>query len=148
MYNTDMNSSLSAEGERGLSMMSLVRAGHALEDRMETALASAGLSTAKLTVLTELVNANQPLSLSELANRVSCVRSNMTQLVDRLESDGLVARVDDPSDRRAVRAAITDEGRQRQAAGAAQVSKLEAEFADALAGEDRAALARILREIG
>lgn len=129
-------------------MMSIVRAAHALEDRIEAALAGAGLSSPKLTVLTELVKADKPLPLSELANRVSCVRSNMTQLVDRLEADGLVARVDDPEDRRAVRAAITDEGRRRQAVGDSEISRLEAEFADALTGEDQSALARVLRQIG
>ena len=34
----------------------------------------------------------------------------MTQLVDRLEADGLVRRVADPTDRRSVKAEITDEG--------------------------------------
>ena len=129
-------------------MMSIVRAAHALEDRIEAALADAGLSSPKLTVLTELVKANKPLSLSELANRVSCVRSNMTQLVDRLEADGLVARVDDPEDRRAVRAAITEEGRKRQAAGATEIARLEADFADAITGHDQTMLARVLQQIG
>lgn len=146
-----MNSSVGEDTDSGpsaVSMMSIVRAAHALEDRIEAALASAGLSSPKLTVLTELVKADKPLSLSELANRVSCVRSNMTQLVDRLEADGLVARVDDPEDRRAVRAAITDEGRKRQVAGSTEISRLEAEFAGTLTGQDRSALARVLRQIG
>lgn len=129
-------------------MMAVVRAAHMLEDRVETALATAGLSGAKLTVLSELVKAGEPLSLSELASRVSCVRSNMTQLVDRLEADGLVSRVDDPQDRRSVRAALTDEGRARQAAGAAEVARLEAEFASTLSRDDQAALARALEAIG
>ena len=75
----------------------------------------------KYSVLSELVTAGQALSLSELASRLSCVRSNMTQLVDRLESDGLVKRVSDPHDRRAVKAAITDEGRSRCEAGSLEL---------------------------
>jgi len=38
------------------------------------------------------------------------VRSNITQLVDRLEKDGLVRRRSDPDDRRSVRAALTPAG--------------------------------------
>jgi DNA-binding MarR family transcriptional regulator len=45
------------------------------------------------------------------------VRSNITQLVDRLEADGLVKRIDDPADRRAVRAEVTRLGRERHDAG-------------------------------
>src|SRR4051812_41696848 len=81
-------------------IFSLIGAAHALEDRLEDALGSVGLSSAKYAVLNELVGAGQPLALSELASRLSCVRSNMTQLVDRLEGDGLVQRVQCPSDRR------------------------------------------------
>ena len=49
----------------------------------------------------------RPISLSELAEKLTCVRSNVTQLVDRLEADGLAKRADDPADRRAVRAKVT-----------------------------------------
>ena len=84
------------------------------------------------------------MSLGELASRLSCVRSNMTQLVDRLEAEGLARRVDDPEDRRGVKAEITALGRQRQAAGADEVAKLDAEFAANSAIEDRAAFERLL----
>src|SRR5690606_35214717 len=72
-------------------------------------------SLARFGVLDQLVRAGDPLPLSELASRLSCVRSNVTQLVDRLEVDGLVRRVDDPADRRSIRAALTAIGRQRHA---------------------------------
>ena len=98
----------------------------------------------KYSVISELVSAGEPLSLSDLATRLSCVKSNMTQLVDRLEADGLVSRVDDPNDRRAVKAAITDEGRKRQAAGAERSSDCTGSSRRALRTEDRAALSRLL----
>lgn len=128
-------------------MYSLLHAAHALEERWEAALAEAGLSGPKFGVLTHIVEAGEPLSLSECAAKMTCVRSNMTQLVDRLEADGLVARVEDPADRRAVRAAITPLGMQRQAAGAQQVAKVRAEFAKSLSGIDQAALKRVLSAI-
>lgn len=130
------------EGEP--SIFSLLHAAHALEDRLEAALEGVGLSVPKYGVLTELVASNAPVSLGELASRLSCVRSNMTQLVDRLEADGLVKRVDCPTDRRSVNAAITDVGRERQAAGVAVVNRLHADFATQVGASDRAALERML----
>ena len=129
-------------------MFSLLGAAHALEDRIEQQLGQVGLSMSKLGVLTQLVEAGEPLALSELAARLSCVRSNMTQLVDRLEADGLVRRVDDPADRRSVLAAVTRLGEERQVAGAQELAKVREEFTAALPVADRAALARALAALG
>jgi DNA-binding MarR family transcriptional regulator len=64
---------------------------------------------------------------------MTCVRSNITQLVDRLEADGLVRRVDHPSDRRGVMAApLTPLGVERQAAGAKLVDEVKRQFAKTL----------------
>src|ERR1041384_8223220 len=104
------------------SIFSLLHAAHALEAKVESALERAQLSSPKFAMLTELVENDKPLSLSELAAKLSCVRSNMTQLVDRLEAEGLVRRVQCPNDRRSVKAEITEEGRARQAAGAAEIA--------------------------
>ena len=125
-------------------MLSLLAAAHAIEARLEQGLATVGLSPAKHAVLSQLAQAGEPLTLSELASRVCCVRSNMTQLVDRLEAEGLVRRIDDSGDRRIVRAAITPLGEEREAAGANQVRQIQGEFAAALGTSDRAALVRAL----
>jgi len=125
-------------------MLSLLAAAHAIEARLEQGLATVGLSPAKHAVMSQLAQAGEPLTLGELAARVCCVRSNMTQLVDRLEAEGLVRRVDDPGDRRIVRAALTSLGEEREAAGANQVRQIQSEFAAALSDGDRAALERVL----
>jgi len=75
------------------------------------------------------------------------VRSNITQLVDRLEADGLVRRVEDPKDRRSVRATLTPLGRERQAAGARCVRDVQREMAERLAGTDGGALERALERL-
>ena len=142
MYHSAMNDRAGKAPDT--TIFSLLHAAHALEDRVETALQNAGLSTPKYSVLSALVAAGEPLSLSELANRLSCVRSNMTQLVDRLESEELVRRVDDPKDRRIVKASITDAGRERQEAGAERIEQLHQDFAASVKEEDRAALGRLL----
>ena len=146
MNNTGGDAAATVEGQ-GASIWAVLHAAHTLENKVEEALGVAGLSTPKYSVLNALVETGEALSLSDLAARLSCVRSNMTQLVDRLESEGLVRRVSDPHDRRAVRAAITDEGRGRYEAGAAELEKLHREFAAGVSSEDRAALVRLLSAI-
>jgi DNA-binding MarR family transcriptional regulator len=124
-------------------MWSLIHAAQAMERRVDAALEVVELSSPKFTVLSILVDAPEPLTLSELATKASCVRSNMTQLVDRLEADGLVRRVDDPRDRRSVRAELTTLGRDRQAAGARQMETVREQFAGLLPDDvDLAALCR------
>jgi DNA-binding MarR family transcriptional regulator len=130
------------------TIAALLHAAHALEDRLETALSRAGLSSPKFSILGELVKAGTPLPLSELASRLSCVRSNITQLVDRMETDGLVRRVDCPTDRRSVKAEITDEGRARYGSGAIEVSRVEDAFRASMSTTDRAALGRMLSALG
>ncbi len=128
-------------------MYSLMHAAGAIERRLEDALGQVGLSMPKFGALTHLVRAGGPISLSECAEKMTCVRSNITQLVDRLEADGLVRRVDDPGDRRGVKAVLTPLGIERQAAGAKLVEQVQKDFAKSLAGIDRATLARALDAI-
>jgi DNA-binding MarR family transcriptional regulator len=122
----------------------LVHAGHRVEARLEEALAGVKLSGAKHAALSFLVNQDKPISLSELAEKLTCVRSNVTQLVDRLEADGLVKRIDDPADRRAVRAEVTRLGRERHAAGAKVVNAVLQDVAKELAAVDPQVLKRVL----
>ena len=125
-------------------MLVLLEAAQSIQDRLEGVLDEVGLSSAKYQALDALVTAHEPLTLSELAGRLKCVRSNITQLVDRLEADGLVKRVNDPSDRRAVRAVVTDLGADRRAAGAEAIGKLQSELASRVAPADRALFLRVL----
>jgi len=128
-------------------MWSLLEAAGAVEARIEGALAEVGLSGAKLAALTQLVEAGEPISLGELAAQCACVRSNITQLVDRLESEKLVKRMDDPQDRRSLRAAITPLGRERQALGAKKIEAVRRQLAGALKAIDADALQRALADL-
>lgn len=129
-------------------MFSLLHAAHATADRLESGLAAVGSSLAKHGVLTTLVEVGEPVALSELASCQGCVRSNITQLVDRLEADGLVRRVDDPQDRRSVRAALTPAGKRRQTEGAAEIARVAAALSALLSASDRKVLDRLFRAIG
>jgi len=126
---------------------SLIHAAHSIEGHFEKGLATVNLSGPKFAALSVLVAQEQPLSLGALAEKLTCVRSNITQLVDRLEADGLVKRADDPSDRRGVRAEVTKLGRERHAAGLKVVNKVHEEVAKQLSAVDQGALKRALDTI-
>lgn len=128
-------------------LLRLLGAAQRAEGRVEGALAGIGLSLAKLSVLNHLVQSSEPLPLGQLAGRLSCVKSNMTQLVDRLESEGLVVRVDDPADRRSVRASITEEGRRRHADGTRILEQQEIHLVEAFRGDERGQLAGLLERL-
>jgi len=126
----------------------VIGAAHEVEGRLEGALGAIGLSLAKLNVLKALAGTDEPLPLSHLADRCCCVRSNITQLVDRLEAERLVERLPDPADRRSVRAALTPAGRERHAEAARIVGETESQVFAGLGEEDRQALARLLGRLG
>jgi DNA-binding MarR family transcriptional regulator len=125
----------------------LLSASGRVAERLEAALEPLGLSLAKFGALSKLVAAEEPLPLSTLAERCACVRSNITQLVDRLEADGLVSRADDPHDRRSIRAALTDEGRRRQAAGLRAVERAERDLLAHLPKPKQDSLVELLRSL-
>ena len=122
----------------------LLEAGRLQFARLEDALKAVGLSPAKYSVLSQLADAGEPVPLRQLAQGQECVASNMTTLVDRLEADGLVRRLDDPADRRSKRAELTELGREKAVAGAEVVSEVETAFAESLGPTERLALEKFL----
>jgi len=125
----------------------LLDAARAVEARAEGTLGEIGLSLAKLGALRHLVLASEPLTLSQLAERHCCGKSNVTQLVDRLEADGLVARESDPDDRRTVRAAVTAAGRAAYERASVLLAEHERSIDAQLGSGPRADLARGLRAL-
>jgi DNA-binding MarR family transcriptional regulator len=71
----------------------------------------------------------------------------MTQLVDRLEAEKLVERVNDPADRRSVRAALTTAGSERQAEGVEILRRAESEAFAPLSAADRMELSRLVQQL-
>jgi DNA-binding MarR family transcriptional regulator len=139
-----MNKSTS---DRALALRFL-DAAQQVQAEFEAAMAEVGLSRAKFGVLAQLARAGGPVPLGELAAGQGCVRSNITQLADRMEADGLVRRVADAEDRRSVRAVLTALGEERHALGRRQVARFTRRFHGALSVADRAALERVLEQIG
>jgi DNA-binding MarR family transcriptional regulator len=115
---------------------------------VESKLDAASLSLAKLAALSALVEAGDSLPLGQLAERLACVKSNITQLVDRLEADGLVARQLDPDDRRTRLAVVTATGRKAYEVGTDIRRRTERELFAALTREEADQLAGLMKKLG
>ena len=107
-----------------------------------------GLSGAKLAALKALSDAGESLPLSQLAGRLACVKSNITQLVDRLEADGLVARKLDPKDRRTKLAALTSAGRKAVKEGTQALEAAERDVLSRLTHDEAHQLSALLVKMG
>ena len=59
-----------------------------------------------------LIQPDQPIPMGRLAETLACDASNVTGLVDRLESRGLIVRQPSPADRRVKVLALTPTGAQ------------------------------------
>src|SRR5882762_11296509 len=119
-----------------------------VEARLEAVLIPLGLSLAKVALLEHLAKAQEPLALSQLATYQHCVRSNITQLVDRLEKDGLVRRRPDRGDRRSVRAELTPAGVRAHAQGVRALTDAQRAIMSALSVRDAASLKSALETLG
>ncbi|MEU7577335.1 MarR family transcriptional regulator [Streptomyces sp. NPDC041068] len=97
-----------------------------------------------LSVLDTLAFGGSPQRLTELTRTEQVTQPGMTQLVTRLERDGLVERRPDPSDGRAVLVHITDAGRAIGRARHADRTRHLEPLIEQLTPEQRTALANAL----
>src|SRR5437773_10256855 len=82
----------------------LLRLARVLERGLEATFASFGLSRWSFDVLATLRRSGPPYRLSptQLFQAMMVTSGTMTNRIDRLEQEGLVARFDDPDDRRGI----------------------------------------------
>jgi len=94
-----------------------------------------------------VLNHHGAIRLSDLSGRLHIAPRSATEVVDALESRGLVERRPDPSDRRATLADLTEHGTTvLRGIRAARGTEAERVF-DRLSPADRDHLARILRQL-
>jgi DNA-binding MarR family transcriptional regulator len=128
-------------------LFDLLRTAGSVESFVEARLATVGLSLPKLAALNRLVEAGESLPLGQLAERLACVKSNVTQLVDRLEAEGFVSRTADPGDGRSRRAVITAAGRKVYEQGSKIRQDAEQEIFGSLSEQESSALADIIAKL-
>ncbi|AKA06980.1 MarR family transcriptional regulator [Streptomyces noursei ZPM] len=78
-----------------------------IADHVRRRAATLGLTAPQATALRELAG---PLTMRELAERMSCEPSNATFVVDKLEKQQLIERRPHPTDRRAKQLVLTPQG--------------------------------------
>ena len=132
---------------RGTGVLALLSAAGAVESYVESRLSAVGLSLPKLAALDRLMQAGGSLPLGQLAERLACVKSNVTQLVDRLDADGLVTREPDPNDGRSRLAVITDAGRAAHDRGTLAHREAEHHLFSTLSPDEAARLAEIVEKL-
>jgi DNA-binding MarR family transcriptional regulator len=73
-------------------------------------LAPLGLTPAQERALRMITRSDEPLRMTDLADRLGIVPRSVTTVIDALEEAGLVRREIDPHNRRAIRLHLTDQG--------------------------------------
>ncbi len=96
------------------AVTSIARAHQIVLQRIDTVLRPLDLTFARYEILTLLSFTRQgSLPMTKMGALLQVHPTSVTSAVDRLEGQGLVERLPHPSDRRAVLASITSEGRAR-----------------------------------
>ncbi len=91
------------------SMIHLLRTYNEMHDLLSDLLAPFALTLGKYNLLIVLYSTTEHhLPMSEIGDRMSVTRTNITKLVDMLEQEGLVRRVSVPTDRRVTLAKLTE----------------------------------------
>ncbi len=125
----------------------LLAAGHQVRIAVDEALrASVGLTLRRFKVLQLLADIG-PCRLRDLADAVAVVPRTMTEMVNGLESDGLVARRSHPNDRRAVLLALTPAGREALTVGRRRRAETVADFTRHFTAAQRTQLIELLASI-
>ena len=94
------------------AVTSIMRAQQIVQARVDAALRPLDLTFARYEALVLLsFSRNGALPLGKMGDRLMLHPTSVTNIVDRLEDQGLVRRVSHPTDRRTTLAEITDEGR-------------------------------------
>jgi DNA-binding MarR family transcriptional regulator len=108
-----------------------------------------GLNRGEVGVLSALRTADPPhrLSPTRLLHSLMLSSAGITGRIDRLERRGLVERMPDPGDRRAILVALTDRGREVVDAAIAANTAAEARFLAGFEDDEVAILSRLLRKL-
>jgi DNA-binding MarR family transcriptional regulator len=109
----DRESSISHDDKLELRVwLRLLTCSNLIETRVRAGLREEfGVTLPRFDVLAQLDRAPDGLSMGELSERLMVSNGNVTGLIDRLVTEGLVARLPSPEDRRQSRVKLTTSGK-------------------------------------
>ncbi|PCD02142.1 MarR family transcriptional regulator [Sphingomonas spermidinifaciens] len=115
--------------------------------RIDAAMAAEGASLARTKMLLLIEKGAGAARAADLAAYLGQAPRTVTEALDGLERDGLIARTADPADRRVKRLAITDEGRRAIAATEPLRQRLTGELFAPLSAAECEALGATLAKL-
>jgi DNA-binding MarR family transcriptional regulator len=105
-----------------------------------------GLRKTEFSLLMLVFN-NGPLPPKRLGQILSLSAPNLTMLLDRLQSRGVVERIRNPSDKRSQHIVLTETGLQLASASMAAAAQMENDLANRLSKAEHAMLIELLRKV-
>ena len=127
---------------------SLVRTGQALLGEIERSIwRTAGIPHPAATALAAIDGAGEPLTPSQVSDRVLVASATMTATLDLLEHRGWIRRIPNPADRRSVLIEITPDGRAIADQLLPGIRAVEKSILSALTPGERAQLLDVLTKI-
>ena len=106
-----------------------------------------GVTLPRFDLLAQLARSTGGMTLGDLSRRMMVTNGNVTGLIERLVTDGLVARTPRPEDRRTVTVQLTEAGQRQFAAMAAAHEGWVADAFAGLAGEEITGLMQLLARV-
>ena len=135
----------SARNAASRALVSLELVKRAMEDALR---ATCGASLSECRVLQRLGEVDEPLRVRDIATQLQMTAVAVARAVDRLAERGWVVRLASPSDRKAVFAAATSQGRRQQKVIARTIELLaRTQLWNRLDDEQRRALSRTWRVV-
>jgi MarR family 2-MHQ and catechol resistance regulon transcriptional repressor len=125
----------------------LMKAHQSLQKRAERSIEEAGMCFTDFRIL-EILLHKGPLAVNTVGARTNLTSGSATTAIDRLETRGLVERVDDPDDRRARIVHLTPSGEKLIEKVFARHAKTMEKAIAVLSLRERADLTDLLKKLG
>lgn len=114
---------------------------------MDRNLAEIGVTYAQAIALYKLHALGGSAPLGTLAKRLGQVKSNVTQMVDRLEKAKWVLRVNDPKDRRVILVELTSDGKTKLDTASGVLERFETQARELFSGDEYEQLFTLLNKL-
>lgn len=89
----------------------------------------------------------QGINQKELAEKMNIKDSTVARLIDRMEKDGLVKRLKNPDDRRAIKLMLTEKGERQRERFLPEGEKMSNIFAEGLTEEEIETFIRVIKKM-
>ena len=145
----DLETRATADDHRALRLwLRLLTCSQLIERQVRTRLRSRfGITLPRFDLLSQLERNPGGLKMNELSRLLMVTGGNVTAIVDQLEKEGLVERLDEPADRRAWRVRLTRAGNKAFAEMARAHEEWVVELLSGVSRRDSDALMQLLARL-